>query len=108
MSEKFEIEITDYGFIGGLHFYGRVNIPKSRQVGEYSPSYYHELQRPNLEESPSWWDKKVDGPWMTIKFWTIRDIIKAAKEWFLSDPRVKPGDKLTIHKESWERRNEKL
>jgi hypothetical protein len=107
MSEKFEIEVTDYGWIGGMHFYGRINIPPSRQVEGYSPRYYHELSRPSDGEAPKWWTKE-DGSWTTIKFWTIRDVIAAAKTWFLADPRVKPGDKLVINKEDWQRRHKNV
>jgi hypothetical protein len=93
MSEKFEIEISDFSDVGGIHYYGNIYIPQSRiRNGDW---HRIELDRPC-------------GEYRTIRFWTIRDIITAAKEWFLKDPRVKPGDKLVINKADWKRRDERL
>lgn len=94
MSEKFRIEVSDFGFIGGTHYYGNIQIPASRMGNGW---YRVELDH-----------GKEGDTFRTIKFWTIADVIKAAKEWFLKDPRVKPGDKLVISRDLWDIRNEPL
>lgn len=93
MSEKFEIDVTDFSIVGGYHYYGRVQIPQTRQDGR-SAGHYHELDQ-----------GQKDDTYRTIKFWTIRDILKAARDWFLTDLRVKPGDKLVISRDLWEIRD---
>jgi hypothetical protein len=90
MSEKFYIEVSDFGFIGGMHYYGHVRVPDTR----LSEGQWHPLEELSRKGS--------------IKFWTVTEIIEAAKEWFLKDSRVKPGDKLVISRDLWEIRNEPL
>jgi hypothetical protein len=105
MIEKFEIEISSFDIVGGIHYYGRVELPMSRQKsGDHRTI---ELERPAPKDAPSWWTSE-DGTWMTIRFDTIQQVIDAAKEWFLENERVKPGDKLVIWKGYWEKRNERL
>jgi hypothetical protein len=94
MSEKFHIEVSDFGFIGGTHYYGHIQIPSSRMGNNW---YRVELDQGQEGDS-----------FRTIKFWTIADVIEAAKKWFLKDPRVKPGDRLVISRDLWEIRNEPL
>jgi hypothetical protein len=96
MIAKFQIEVSDFGYIGGTHYYGHIRVPDTRLLdGQWHP----------LEQL----DQGREGDkFRTIKFWTIADIIEAAKDWFLKDPRVKPGDKLVISRELWDIRNKSL
>jgi|SRR5579864_4573146 len=106
MIEKFEIRIQTFDIVGGIHYYGKIEIPMTRRTAENLERQI-ELNHVDNEHQPSWWHKD-DGDWTTIKFFTIREVIVAAKKWFLTDPRVKPGDKLVIWKEYWRDQDVKL
>ena len=84
--EKFEIQISTFEIVGGEHYYGRIDIPMTRQT---APHFEHTVEL----------NRKRSGETLTtIRFDTIQQIIDAATTWFLESPLVKPGDRLVIWK----------
>lgn len=81
----FRLRITTYkGMDIAEHYYGSVRIPPERDPkNEYSITLFHDDEE--LGEG-------------TCRFWNQKDVVQAAKEWFLKSELVKPGDKLTVWK----------
>lgn len=99
MNKKFKINISSYAEFapGARHFYGHIEYPYPWRKNEN----YHrdiELNRPDPEPMPSWYDPDDAAHWTTIRFDTKEQLISAAKKWFLESSDVKPGDKLVIWK----------
>lgn len=81
---KFQLRITTYkGMDFAEHYYGTIRIPDER-VGP-GQSNFVELSYFNKD-----WDYE------TLRFFTQKEVVEAAKLWFLSSATPQPGDKLTV------------
>ena len=83
---KFQLRITTYiGMDIAEHYYGTIRIPDERiSLGgdnAISLTYVNE-----------------DWGHETTRFFTQKEVVEAAKEWFLKSKVVQPGDKLTVWK----------
>jgi len=81
---KFQLRITTYvGIYIAEHYYATIKIPPER-VGP-GQSDFVELTYFNS-----------DWGYETTRFLSQKDVVEAAKTWFLASATPQPGDKLTV------------
>lgn len=83
---KFQLRIRTYkGMDIAEHYYGTIKIPAERvgpgRADVVELSYFN----------PDW-------DYETLRFFTQKDVVEAAKTWFLASSTVLPGDKFTVWK----------
>lgn len=84
---KFQLKISTYiGTDIAEHYYGTILIPDDRPE-DPEGDYRHVTLRHNSDLGRG-----------TSRFWSQKDVVAAAKKWFLKSDCVQPGDKLTVWK----------
>lgn len=86
----YKIHISDFGCVGGVHFYGTIRRADGKFICE--------LTRPDPAPMPDWYDDedRASAKWTTVRFPSEWDVVLAAKAWFDIAPEVQAGDKLTV------------